>query len=144
MTLAPTTPKFGGNSPKFRYVAMKIRFVWAARCRRVTAIGYQPAVASATTSSVLLLLQSWCLSGQTWAMRSNSADAEYAWKLEELDRLLNDPAVPMEPAKVWSLLAEIAQRDRGSTQDAEPGDRQQKLGPQFALTNRRNFAGRHQ
>ena len=41
-------------------------------------------------------------------------DADYARKLDELDRLLNDPAVPMEPAKVWSLLAEIAQRDRGA------------------------------
>ncbi len=38
-------------------------------------------------------------------------DAEYARKLDELDRLLNDPDVPMQPAKVWSLLAEIAQRD---------------------------------
>ena len=38
-------------------------------------------------------------------------DAEYARKLDELDRLLNDPDVPMEPAKVWSLLAEIARRD---------------------------------
>ncbi len=38
-------------------------------------------------------------------------DAEYARKLDELDRLLNDPDVPMEPQKVWSLLAEIARRD---------------------------------
>jgi len=38
-------------------------------------------------------------------------EIEYARKLDELDRLLNDPDVPMEPAKVWSLLAEIAQRD---------------------------------
>ena len=38
-------------------------------------------------------------------------DAEYARKLGEIDRLLNDPDVPMEPAKVWSLMAEIAQRD---------------------------------
>ena len=38
-------------------------------------------------------------------------DTEYARKLDELDRLLNDPDVPMEPAKVWSLLAEIAKRD---------------------------------
>ena len=38
-------------------------------------------------------------------------DAEYARKLDELDRLLNDPDVPMEPARVWSLLAEIAHRD---------------------------------
>jgi hypothetical protein len=38
-------------------------------------------------------------------------ETEYARKLDELDRLLNDPDVPMEPAKVWSLLAEIAKRD---------------------------------
>lgn len=38
-------------------------------------------------------------------------DAEYLRKLDELDRLLNDPDVPMEPARVWSLLAEIAQCD---------------------------------
>jgi hypothetical protein len=41
-------------------------------------------------------------------------DAEYARTLDELDRLLNDPDVPMEPAKVWSLMAEIAQRDMGA------------------------------
>ncbi len=41
----------------------------------------------------------------------NMTDAEYARKLDELDRLLNDPNVPMEPGKVWSLLAEIAQQD---------------------------------
>jgi hypothetical protein len=38
-------------------------------------------------------------------------DQDYAQKLDELDRLLNDPEVPMEPARVWSLLAEISQRD---------------------------------
>ena len=37
-------------------------------------------------------------------------ETEYARKLDELDRLLNDPDVPIEPARVWSLLAEIAQR----------------------------------
>lgn len=45
-------------------------------------------------------------------------DADYARKLDELDRLLNDPDVPMEPAKVWSLLAEIAQLDRGGSAHA--------------------------
>ena len=45
-------------------------------------------------------------------------DDEYARKLDQLDRLLNDPDVPMEPAKVWSLLAEIAQRDIGSVRTA--------------------------
>ena len=42
-------------------------------------------------------------------------DAEYARKLDELDRLLNDPEVPMEPTKVWSLLAELAKRDMASS-----------------------------
>ena len=41
-------------------------------------------------------------------------ESEYARKLDELDRLLNDPDVPMEPAKVWSLLVEIAQQDMSS------------------------------
>ena len=36
-------------------------------------------------------------------------DSEEAAKLDELDRILNDPDVPMEPARVWALLAEIAQ-----------------------------------
>jgi hypothetical protein len=36
---------------------------------------------------------------------------EYARKLEELDRLLNDPDVPMDPGRVWSLLAELSGRD---------------------------------
>lgn len=38
-------------------------------------------------------------------------DTEYARKLDELDRLLNDPDVPMQPDRVWSLLADISQRD---------------------------------
>jgi hypothetical protein len=35
-------------------------------------------------------------------------ETEYNLKLKELDRLLNDPDVLMEPTRVWSLLAEIA------------------------------------
>ncbi len=35
-------------------------------------------------------------------------DTDYTHKLDELDRLLNDPDVPMEPARVWSLLAELS------------------------------------
>lgn len=38
-------------------------------------------------------------------------DLDYARKLEELDRLLNDPDVPMQPERVWSLLAEISEHD---------------------------------
>jgi hypothetical protein len=36
------------------------------------------------------------------------SEAGYAHKLDEVDRLLNDPEQPLDPAKVWSLLADIA------------------------------------
>lgn len=39
------------------------------------------------------------------------SNAELDEKLDELDRILNDPEVPMQPARVWSLLAEIAGQD---------------------------------
>jgi hypothetical protein len=42
-------------------------------------------------------------------------ETEYAHKLDELERLLNDPDVPMEPARVWSLLAEISAREQAGT-----------------------------
>lgn len=32
------------------------------------------------------------------------------FKLTELDRLLNDPDVPMEAARVWELLDELSSR----------------------------------
>jgi hypothetical protein len=35
-------------------------------------------------------------------------ESDYARKLDEVDRLLNDPERRMEPDRVWSLLAEIA------------------------------------
>jgi len=38
-------------------------------------------------------------------------ETEYVCKLAELDRLLNDPDVPMQATRVWALLAEIAQRE---------------------------------
>ena len=38
-------------------------------------------------------------------------ETEYDSMLAELDRLLNDPDVPMQPARVWSLLAEISRHD---------------------------------
>lgn len=39
-------------------------------------------------------------------------ERDYDLKLEELERILNDPEVAMEPAKVWSLLAEVSQHDQ--------------------------------
>ncbi len=36
-------------------------------------------------------------------------ERDFTTKLTELDRLLNDPDVNLEPARVWSLLAEVSQ-----------------------------------
>ncbi|WP_158928212.1 peptide chain release factor 1 [Acidisphaera sp. S103] len=36
--------------------------------------------------------------------------AEYCHKLDELERLLNDPDVPMQPDRIWSLLADVARQ----------------------------------
>ena len=49
-------------------------------------------------------------------------ETEYASKLDEVDRLLNDPRVKMEPALVWSLLAEIAQREAAIAAAARAGE----------------------
>lgn len=35
-------------------------------------------------------------------------EADLDRKLDELDRLLNDPDVRLEPARVWALLAEVS------------------------------------
>jgi hypothetical protein len=35
---------------------------------------------------------------------------DFARTLDELDRLLNDPDVPMEPALIWRLVAEVSER----------------------------------
>ena len=35
-------------------------------------------------------------------------DMDFSTKLAELDRLLNDPDTALEPARVWSLLEEVA------------------------------------
>jgi hypothetical protein len=44
-------------------------------------------------------------------------------KLAEIERLLNDPDVPMQPSRVWMLLAEIAERSSASA--VQPtGDRE--------------------
>jgi hypothetical protein len=37
-----------------------------------------------------------------------TASNDYVRKLDELDRLLNDPGVPMQPELIWRLLDEIA------------------------------------
>ncbi len=43
-------------------------------------------------------------------------ELEFETKLAELDRLLNDPEIRMDPHRVWSLLAELsAHEQRGGT-----------------------------
>jgi len=37
-------------------------------------------------------------------------DADYERALNEIDRLLNDPDVPMDASRVWSLMADVAER----------------------------------
>jgi hypothetical protein len=46
---------------------------------------------------------------------------EYARKMQELDTLLNDPDVRMDPARVWSLLADLSGRETGSQAQRGPG-----------------------
>jgi hypothetical protein len=35
-------------------------------------------------------------------------DDDYGQKLDELDRLLNDPDVPMQPTLIWQLVDEVS------------------------------------
>jgi len=37
---------------------------------------------------------------------------DFERKLEEVERLLNDPAVELEPARVWLLLDEVANHEQ--------------------------------
>jgi hypothetical protein len=47
---------------------------------------------------------------------------DYLLKIDEVNRLLNDPTIAMDPARIWSLMADIAKlseplapEDRGET-----------------------------
>jgi hypothetical protein len=48
-------------------------------------------------------------------------ELEFESKLAELDRLLNDPDIRMDPHRVWSLLAELsAHETRARTPAVSP------------------------
>jgi hypothetical protein len=47
-------------------------------------------------------------------------ESDYARKLAELDRLLNDPDVSMQAGRVWELLAETGRRDLSDAATAPP------------------------
>ena len=40
-----------------------------------------------------------------------TTERDFEAKLAELDRLLNDPEVRMDPDRVWTILAEISGKD---------------------------------
>ena len=42
-------------------------------------------------------------------------DADYSRKADEIERLLNDPDVQLQPARVWALLAELRGGEPGFT-----------------------------
>ena len=41
-------------------------------------------------------------------LRMTMTQQDFEQKLDEVERLLNDPAVELEPARVWLLLDEVA------------------------------------
>jgi hypothetical protein len=42
-------------------------------------------------------------------------EIEYVQTLDDLNRLLNDPDVPMQPALIWRLLDEVSEQDGQGT-----------------------------
>ena len=51
--------------------------------------------------------------GPPWAAQREDpmTERDFEAKLAELDKLLNDPEVRMDPDRVWTLLAEISGKD---------------------------------
>lgn len=50
----------------------------------------------------------------------NMTGAEYSRKLDELDRLLNDPDAPLQPDRVWCLLAEVSRSELAAAHRQQP------------------------
>jgi hypothetical protein len=48
--------------------------------------------------------------GPSISVETSMTDDDHMRKLEELERILNDPDVSLDPARVWALLAEVSQR----------------------------------
>ena len=46
---------------------------------------------------------------------------DFEAKLAELDRLLNDPEVRMDPDRVWTILAEISGKDAAAQMQVPVG-----------------------
>jgi hypothetical protein len=52
-----------------------------------------------------------------------------SWKLEELDRILNDPTAPMEADRVWSLLDDVSASFGAEESGCGAGDEPVRGGP---------------
>lgn len=50
-------------------------------------------------------------------------DVEYSRTLEELERLLNDPDVPMQADRIWSLLEGVSGQCGASSASHQPPSR---------------------
>jgi hypothetical protein len=46
---------------------------------------------------------------------ASMTEIDYARTLDELNRLLNDPDVPMQPALIWHLLDKVSEQDSQGT-----------------------------
>ncbi|WP_211852130.1 hypothetical protein [Plastoroseomonas hellenica] len=74
-------------------------------------------------------------------MRTMLTHREQQTKLAELNGLLNDPEVPLDPHRVWTLLAELEIREPGGTRAAPR--RRASLQPQLRCgRNARILLGR--
>ena len=53
-------------------------------------------------------------------MGDHMTEAEYQGWLETIERLLNDPDVPFDAGKVWSLLSEMSPHIAAHQEKVEP------------------------
>ena len=59
-------------------------------------------------------------------------ETEYNRKLGEIDQLINDPEVPMQPHRIWELLDEVA--DDGQPRSAPSRNSLLPSGPVMGLS----------
>ena len=64
-------------------------------------------------AAVALCCATWTPFRSGWATQQEEpmTERDFEAKLAELDRLLNDPEVRMDPDRVWTILAEISGKD---------------------------------
>jgi hypothetical protein len=55
-----------------------------------------------------MIFENRCVWSLVTAGRDTMTKDEYVAKVNEVDRLLNDPTVSLDPMRIWSLLSELA------------------------------------